>query len=102
MGIVSRGFAGRRQSPDVKLPEAWLDQLDPDDPNVAVDDPADLRAIAHALAAAVAAEQAVHQAVAAARNNGRTRGDIAMILGISRQAAQQRYGHPATVVPKPR
>lgn len=48
--------------------EAWLDQLDPDDPNTTVDDPADLRAIAYALATVVSAEQAV----AAARKNGRT------------------------------
>lgn len=82
--------------------EAWLDQLDPDDSKIIVDDPADLRTIAYALAAVASAEQVVSQAVAAARKNGRTWGDIAMILGISRQAAQKRYGHPATVVPKPR
>ncbi|MGH3931125.1 MAG: sigma-70 family RNA polymerase sigma factor [Pseudonocardiaceae bacterium] len=82
--------------------EAWLDQLDPADPNITVDDPADLRAIAYALAAVASAEQAVSQSVAAARKNGRTWGDIAMILGISRQAAQKRYGDPATVVPIPR
>lgn len=82
--------------------EAWLDQLDPDDPNVTVDDPADLRAIAYALAAVASAEQAVNQTIAAARKSGRTWGDIAMILGISRQAAQKRYGHPATMVPNPR
>lgn len=83
--------------------EAWLDQLDPDDdPNITVDDPADLRTIAYALAAVASAEQVVSQAVAAARKNGRTWGDVAMILGISRQAAQKRYGHPATAVPNPR
>ncbi|HVL83035.1 MAG TPA: hypothetical protein VM367_01890 [Pseudonocardia sp.] len=74
--------------------EAWLDQLDqldPDDPDVAVDDPADLRAIAYALAAVASADQAVAQAVNAARARGRTWGDIAMILGTSRQAAQKRY-----------
>lgn len=82
--------------------EAWLDQLDPNDPSITVDDPADLRAIAYAMAAVASAERAVGQAVAAARKNGRTWGDIAMILGISRQAAQKRYGHLDTVVPTPR
>ena len=82
--------------------EAWLDQLHPDDPSSTVDDPSDLRAIAYALATVVSAEQAVAQTVAAARKNGRTWEDIAMILGISRQAAQKRYDHPTTAVPNPR
>lgn len=82
--------------------EAWLDQLDPDDPNITVDDPADLRTIAYALATVVSAERALDQAVAAARKNDRTWGEIAMVLGISRQAAQKRYDQSATAVPKQR
>lgn len=82
--------------------EAWLDRLEAgDDEGVTVDDPADLRAISYALAAMAAAENAVAEAVTTARRNGRTWGDIAMILGVSRQAAQKRYEQRATP-PAPR
>lgn len=82
--------------------EAWLDHLEHDNPDIPIDNPADLRAIAHALAAVASAENAVTGAVAAARQNGRTWGDIAMVLGVSRQATQKRYDHPAAVVPEQR
>jgi hypothetical protein len=67
--------------------EAWLDQVDPDDPTVTVD----LRAIGHAFVATVSAENAVRDAVIAARENGWGWNEIAHILGMSRQSAQQRY-----------
>jgi hypothetical protein len=79
--------------------EKWLDHLEHDDPDVHVDDPADLRAIAYALAAVAAAENAVAEAVTTARRNGRSWGDIAMVLGVSRQAAQKRYDQPAAAAP---
>lgn len=75
--------------------EAWLDQLDPDDPNVTVDDPKDLREIAHALGAVDSAEKAVAAAVVTARGNGRSWNEIARIVGMSRQATQKRYDQPA-------
>jgi hypothetical protein len=72
--------------------EAWLEDLDPDDPNVTVDDPADLRAVGLALAALSSAEQDLTSSVQAARANGRSWGQIASVLGVSKQAAIRRYG----------
>jgi len=75
--------------------EAWLDQLDPNADDVEVDDPKDLRDIAYALGAVASAEEAVSAAVAKARANGRSWGQIATILGMTRQATQKRYDVPA-------
>ncbi len=78
----------------------WLDEMDP----AALDDPAadstDLRRIGLALAAIASASAELESAVRTARENGRSWGDIAMVLGISRQAARQRYGQSA--IPTPR
>jgi hypothetical protein len=72
--------------------EAWLDNLDPDDPSVTVDDTSDLRAIGDALGRVAAAERELEQAVRAARTNGRSWGRIGMVLGVSKQAALRRFG----------
>lgn len=74
--------------------EKWLESLDPapDD----WDDPADLRAIGEALRAVADGESALAQAVKAARSNGRSWSEVAMVLGVSRQAARERYGTPTT------
>ncbi len=82
--------------------EAWLDQLNPTDTTLIVNDPKELRDIAHALTGAVAAEQTLAAAVAAARTAGRSWPEIARILGMSRQAAQKRYDQPAAVIPEQR
>lgn len=82
--------------------EAWLDQLDPADPDLSVEDPRELRDIAHALAAVAAAEQDLAAAVTAARTAGRSWSDVARVLGISRQAAQKRFDSPTAVVPRQR
>ena len=42
-----------------------------------------------------AAADVLHAAVVRARQRGRTWSEIAHALGVSRQAAQQRFGHPA-------
>jgi len=76
--------------------EAWLDSLDPDSLAPA-EEMADLRAIGEALTAEIAADRALHEAVAAARANGRTWAEIGMVLGVTRQTAQQRFGRPARV-----
>lgn len=81
--------------------EAWLDQLDPDDPNVTVDDPKELRDVAYALGAVASAEQDLAAAVTAARTAGRSWNEIARVLGLSRQAAQKRFDTSATA-PEPR
>lgn len=76
--------------------EAWLDQLDP--ATTPATDAADLRHIGQALNALEQAEHgsedaraALAQAVAQARDAGRSWTLIGMVLGISKQAAQQRF-----------
>lgn len=70
--------------------EAWLDNLDP--ASVEWEDASDLAAIGRALRAVADAETALTDAVATARGNGKTWGMIALQLGVSRQAASERYG----------
>jgi hypothetical protein len=69
--------------------ERWLDELDPDD--VKLDDARYLRDIRNAAKALEDAEYQLRVAVAAARVHGETWGQIGMVLGVSRQAAQQRF-----------
>ena len=73
--------------------EAWLDSLDPAE--TAAEDPRDLRRIGLALADVARAERDLADAVADARRNGRSWSEIALVLGVSKQAARQRYGEPA-------
>ena len=70
--------------------EAWLDSLDP--ASVTSEDTADLRAVAIAVGAVADAERDLRDAVQTARRSGRSWGRIAMVLGVSKQAAQQRFG----------
>ena len=78
--------------------EKWLDELDPDDPNITVEKPDDdLRQVAYALGAVNAAEKAVAAAVATAREHGRSWVEISRVLGMTRQAVQKRYDRPAEV-----
>ncbi|MEB3061185.1 hypothetical protein [[Mycobacterium] zoologicum] len=71
--------------------EQWIDQLDPADPSVNVRDGRHLRHVREAADAADAATDALRHAVAEARANGESWGTIGMVLGVSRQAAQQRF-----------
>lgn len=73
--------------------EAWLDSLDPE--TTSAENPTDLRRIGLALRALAAQQREVDEAVADARINGRSWGEIGLVLGISRQAARERYGRPA-------
>lgn len=73
--------------------EAWLDQLDPT--VTPAEDAADLREIAAAMTAASGADVRLRQAVDAARSNGKSWAAIGAVLGVSRQAAQERFGQPA-------
>jgi len=70
--------------------EARLDALDLR--QLPVDDPVDLRRIGRAKQAVHDAEAELRAAVAAARTSGRSWGHIGIVLGISKQAAQQRFG----------
>lgn len=69
--------------------EHLADQLDPD--TAAVDDLDDLRAVAHAAQQARDDEVRLLEAVEAARAHGRSWNHIAVALGVSRQAARQRF-----------
>lgn len=71
--------------------EQWIDQLDPADSSVKVSDGRYLRHIHEAAEAADAAADGLRAAVAEARANGESWGTIGMVLGVSRQAAQQRF-----------
>jgi DNA-directed RNA polymerase specialized sigma24 family protein len=80
--------------------ETWLDTLDPSELDNPDTDATDLRRIGTALGAMAAAERELTEAVRLARTHGRSWADIAMVLGVSREAARKRYDVPA--VPRPR
>jgi hypothetical protein len=60
----------------------------------------DVRAIADAVDAGGLADARVGEAIALARARGRSWGQIALALGVSRQAARERFAHQ--VDPQPR
>lgn len=68
------------------------DGLDPG--TVEADDTEDLRAVATASEATRADEARLREAVETARAHGRSWNHIAVALGVSRQAARQRFGRP--------
>jgi hypothetical protein len=69
--------------------ERWAEELDP--ATAKVQDTADLRAIAEAVDAMNAGEARLREAVERARARGRSWNQIAIPLGVSRQAARQRF-----------
>ena len=73
--------------------EELADQLDP--ASTAVDDLSDLRAIAEAADQVRRDEATVTERVAAARARGRSWNRIAVALGVSRQAARNRFASKA-------
>lgn len=75
--------------------EAWLDSLDPKALASPDSDGSDLRAIGEALRATAANDLMLVDRVAEARANGRTWTQIAAVLGVSKQAARERFGEPA-------
>lgn len=77
--------------------EQLADQLDPE--TTEVDDTDDLRTIAAASDAARADEARLREAVQVARAHGRSWNQIALALGVSRQAARQRFGPSEMRVP---
>jgi hypothetical protein len=72
--------------------EAWLDSLELDD--TPLHDSSDFRRISEAMSAELAAEKELHDAVAAARTAGRSWAEVGLVLGVTRQTAQQRFGRP--------
>ncbi len=75
--------------------EAWLESLDPKKLASTDSDGADLLAIGDALRAVAASDLRLAEQVARARANGRTWTQIAAVLGVSKQAARERFGEPA-------
>lgn len=75
--------------------EAWLDNLDPQAIASPDSDGADLRVIGEALCEVAASDLSLAERVAAARANGRTWTQIAAVLGVSKQAARERFAEPA-------
>jgi hypothetical protein len=73
--------------------EQLADSLDPDAAEVEATD--DLRAIAAAAEAVRAGDARLREAVALARAHGRSWNHIALALGVSRQAARQRFAEEA-------
>lgn len=59
--------------------------------SVPMDDTTDLRTLAEAVDSVRAGEARVRELVARARANGRSWGDIGIALGVSRQAARERF-----------
>jgi hypothetical protein len=74
--------------------ERWLDEMDPAELDDPAADSAGLRRIGLALEAVTSSENELAEAVRLARDDGRSWNDIAVVLGISRQAAQKRYDRP--------
>lgn len=75
--------------------EAWLDRLDPAAVAAPEADASDLRRIGQAAAAIETARGELAAAVAAARANGRSWGAIGMVLGVTKQAARERFSSSA-------
>ncbi len=75
--------------------EAWLDSLDPAALASPDSDGEDLRAIGDASRAVAACDLELANRVAQARANGRTWTQVAAVLGVSKQAARERFGEPA-------
>jgi 1-deoxy-D-xylulose 5-phosphate reductoisomerase len=65
------------------------EEFDPS--GISMDDTTDLRALAEAVDRVRAGEARVRELVARARANGRSWGEIGIALGVSRQAARERF-----------
>lgn len=73
--------------------EAWAESVDPADLREA--DTASLRRIADLASRSRAVDSELAAAVTAARSDGRSWSAIGAMLGVSKQAAQQKYGPSA-------
>jgi hypothetical protein len=79
----------RHTDEEIKRAARRAEELDP--ANAEVRDAGDLRAIAEAADAVQADEARLREAVATARARGWSWNRIAIALGVSRQAARQRF-----------
>jgi hypothetical protein len=74
---------------DVQRAAKLAEEFDP--AGVQIDDTTDLRTLAEAVDAVRAGEARVRELVARTRANGRSWGEIGIALGVSRQAARERF-----------
>ena len=74
--------------------EAWADNVDPDD--LVEAKTSALRSIAELVEQRNEVDDGLAEAVQAARDAGRSWSEIAAMLGVSKQAAQQKYGPLST------
>ena len=79
--------------------EVWLGSLDP--ATSKAEDTTDLRRVGLAVQSVARAEQDLAEAVATARANGRSWGQVAIVLGVSKQAAAERFGSLKTAPEEP-
>lgn len=70
--------------------EQWLDQLDPASLEWTIDEP--LRRVVLARHDVAVAERALQSAVTTAKDEGHTWAEVGATLGVSRQAAHERFG----------
>lgn len=82
---------GERVTDDLASTEAWLDSLGSDQANPAVDNTDDLRVIAETTDELARVQARLTEAIQIARAHGRSWTEISMRLGVTRQAARQRY-----------
>ncbi len=75
--------------------EAWADSVEPEDLKIV--DTSDLKAIARLSDQRSQVEADLVDAVRLARDVGRSWSEIGVMLGVSKQAAQRKYG-PAVLV----
>ncbi|MGI8945769.1 MAG: ECF-type sigma factor [Thermoleophilaceae bacterium] len=74
---------------EIKRAAKLAEEADPS--NAPMDDTTDLRAVAEAVDRVRAGEARLRELVALARANGRSWGEIGIALGVSRQAARERF-----------
>ncbi|HEX4435357.1 MAG TPA: hypothetical protein VH061_01055 [Solirubrobacteraceae bacterium] len=78
---------------DIQRAAKLAEDFDP--AGVPMDDTTDLRTLAEAVDGVRAGEAHVRELVARARVNGRSWGEIGIALGVSRQAARERFAEKA-------
>lgn len=79
--------------------ERWLDSLDATAISSPDADASDLRRIGRAVVDTARNEAELAGAVAHARAGGRSWGQIAAVLGVTRQSARERFGEAAAAEP---
>jgi hypothetical protein len=92
--------APEREAAEYEAASSWLNSLDPATAPARVV-PQEVRDVANAVDQLRAAEAAVDAAVLRARRAGASWNDLALPLGVSRQAARQRYARLEQAAPAP-